>query len=63
MLVVLQIKMQIFVVSVLVALLCVYQSSAQLSVTEREEILRAHNHVRSLVSPSATNMQRMVSQL
>ena len=35
--------------------------SGQLSAFDREEILRAHNHVRSLVSPSATNMRRLVS--
>ena len=33
----------------------------QLSAVDREEILRAHNHVRSLVSPSAANMRQLVS--
>ena len=33
----------------------------QLPAMDREEILRAHNHVRSLVSPSATDMRRLVS--
>ena len=36
-------------------------SGRQLSEMNREEILRAHNHVRSLVSPSATDMRRLVS--
>ena len=37
--------------------------SGQLSAMNREEILRAHNHVRSLVSPSATDMRRLVSRI
>ena len=35
----------------------------KLSEMSKEEILRAHNHVRSLVSPSATNMRRLVSSM
>ena len=38
-------------------------SEGQLSEMNREEILRAHNHVRSLVSPSATDMRRLVSSI
>ena len=38
-------------------------SGGQLSEMNREEILRAHNHVRSLVSPSATDMRRLVSSI
>ena len=58
----LQSKMQVSaILFVAIALLSVYQSSAQLSEMNRDEVLRAHNHVRSLVSPSATNMGRLVS--
>ena len=58
----LQSKMQVSaILFVVIASLSVYQSSAQLSETNRDEVLRAHNHVRSLVSPSATNMGRLVS--
>ena len=51
------------ILHVMLALLSAYQSSAQLSAMNREEILRAHNHVRSLVSPTATNMRRLVSSV
>ena len=39
-----------------------YQSCcAQITDVDRAEILRAHNFVRSRVSPPAANMRRMVS--
>ena len=47
--------------AILLLFLSVYQSHAQLSAVNRNEILRAHNHVRSLVSPSATDMRRLVN--
>ena len=47
--------------AILLIMLSVYQSHAQLSAVNRNEILRAHNHVRSLVSPSATDMGRLVN--
>ena len=49
-------------IALFVALLSVYESYAQLLAADREEILRAHNHVRSLVSPAAANMRRLVSK-
>ena len=55
--------MQYRFVALLVALLSIHVSYAQLTSVEREEILRAHNHVRSLVSPPAADMRRMVSFL
>ena len=47
-------------VSLFVVMFSAYESSAQLTARDRDEILRAHNHVRSLVSPSATDMTQMV---
>lgn len=41
----------------------VQESYAVVTEAQRMEILRAHNHVRSLASPTATNMRRMVSLL
>ena len=35
----------------------------KLSEMSKEEILRAHNHVHSLVSPSTTNMRRLVNSM
>ena len=32
-----------------------------LSSQDQQELLNAHNHYRSIVSPSASNMERMVS--
>ena len=55
--------MQVAAILLAVALLSIDQSSAQLSEMNREEILCAHNHVRSLVSPSATDMRRLVSSI
>ena len=52
--------MQFFAV-LLVALLSVQQGCSLITEADRVEILNAHNHVRSLVSPTATNMRRMVS--
>ena len=51
-------------IALFVALLSVHKSYAQLLAADREEILRAHNHVRSLVSPAAANniMRRLVSK-
>ena len=45
-----------------VALLSVHESYAQLLAVDREDILRAHNHVHSLVSPTAANTRQLVSK-
>ena len=37
------------------------QCQTSLSSSDKEELLLAHNYFRSIVSPTAANMQRMVS--
>ena len=38
-------------------------SVQQLSLQQKRELLDTHNYLRSIVSPTATNMQRMVGML
>ena len=50
------------VVLVCLSLLCSYASGqTSLSAADKQEVLNAHNHFRSIVNPIATNMEKMVS--
>ena len=52
-----------YLADVLLCFCFVYQASCQTSLSsqDQQELLNAHNHYRSIVAPTASNMEGMVS--
>ena len=51
-----------FIASVICCSLLLYRAAGQTSLSseDQQELLNAHNHFRGIVSPPASNMERMV---